>query len=75
MTKTTLVLPPPTCAPALLNANATEKRLYWDRSHYSKPVSSHYPEILYLKFSDVKYILNTFIYIIIYIMYPILSTL
>jgi len=35
--KTTLVLPPPTCAPALLNANATEKRLYWDRSHYSKP--------------------------------------
>jgi len=68
MTKTTLVLPPPTCAPALLNANATEKRLYWDRSHYSKPVSSK-------DFSDVKiyteyfyiliqyHVLNTFIYI------------
>ena len=26
-----------TCAPALINANATEKRLYWDRTHYSKP--------------------------------------
>jgi len=35
--RTTLILPPATCAPALLNANATEKRLYWDRSHYSKP--------------------------------------
>ena len=37
MTQNQLILPPSTCAPALLNANATEKRLYWDRSHYSKP--------------------------------------
>lgn len=37
MAKVKLVLPPATAAPALLNANATEKRLYWDRSHYSKP--------------------------------------
>jgi len=63
MTKTTLVLPPPTCAPALLNANATEKRLYWDRSHYSKPVSSHHHLIIFtLIFLISKYILNTFIY-------------
>ena len=34
-----LMLPAPTCAPALLNANASEKKLYWDRSHYDSPES------------------------------------
>lgn len=33
----TITLPPPTCAPFLLNANTAEKKLYWDRSHYSSP--------------------------------------
>eukprot|EP00956_Cyclotella_meneghiniana_P040331 scaffold192568_cov49-Cyclotella_meneghiniana.AAC.1 len=31
------ILPPPTCAPFLLNANTAEKKLYWDRSHYDSP--------------------------------------
>lgn len=34
---TTQNLPRPTCAPFLLNANAAEKKLYWDRSHYDSP--------------------------------------
>lgn len=38
-TKVKLILPAPTCAPALLNANATDKKLYWDRSHYDSPES------------------------------------
>lgn len=33
------VLPPPPGAPELLNANAPEKKLYWDRSHYDSPES------------------------------------
>lgn len=37
--KIKLILPAPTCASALLNANATEKKLYWDRSHYDSPES------------------------------------
>ncbi|KAL9181630.1 hypothetical protein ACHAXT_010435 [Thalassiosira profunda] len=53
-TKTKLVLPPPTCAPALLNANATEKRLYWDRSHYSKPEA----QVLALSKSATVYVGN-----------------
>ncbi|KAL7552719.1 hypothetical protein ACHAWF_015951 [Thalassiosira exigua] len=51
---TELVLPPPTCAPALLNANATEKRLYWDRSHYSKPEA----QMLALAQSSTVYVGN-----------------
>mmetsp|Transcript_3999 Transcript_3999/g.10116 ORF Transcript_3999/g.10116 Transcript_3999/m.10116 type:complete len:215 (-) Transcript_3999:393-1037(-) len=49
-----LVLPPPTCAPALLNANATEKKLYWDRSHYSKPEA----QICALAHSSTVYVGN-----------------
>lgn len=36
-TPQTVTLPPPTCAPFLLNANTAEKKLYWDRSHYDSP--------------------------------------
>ena len=39
MTSTTVKLPPITCAPNLVNANAQEKKLYWDRSHYNDPDS------------------------------------
>eukprot|EP00566_Odontella_aurita_P021533 CAMPEP_0113544530 /NCGR_PEP_ID=MMETSP0015_2-20120614/10760_1 /TAXON_ID=2838 /ORGANISM="Odontella" /LENGTH=225 /DNA_ID=CAMNT_0000444801 /DNA_START=56 /DNA_END=733 /DNA_ORIENTATION=+ /assembly_acc=CAM_ASM_000160 len=34
-----VLLPPPPCAPDLLCANAAEKKLYWDRSHYDSPES------------------------------------
>jgi nuclear cap-binding protein subunit 2 len=34
---TTIILPPPPHAPSLLKADAAEKQLYWDRSHYDSP--------------------------------------
>eukprot|EP00568_Trieres_chinensis_P000241 CAMPEP_0183307254 /NCGR_PEP_ID=MMETSP0160_2-20130417/17227_1 /TAXON_ID=2839 ORGANISM="Odontella Sinensis, Strain Grunow 1884" /NCGR_SAMPLE_ID=MMETSP0160_2 /ASSEMBLY_ACC=CAM_ASM_000250 /LENGTH=167 /DNA_ID=CAMNT_0025470807 /DNA_START=43 /DNA_END=542 /DNA_ORIENTATION=- len=34
-----VILPPPPSAPDLLCANAPEKKLYWDRSHYDSPDS------------------------------------
>ena len=43
-----------TCAPALINANATEKRLYWDRSHYSKPEA----QVCALALSSTVYVGN-----------------
>ena len=36
---TRIVLPPPPCAADILFANAAEKKLYWDRSHYDSPES------------------------------------
>lgn len=38
-TVTGVVMPPPPRAPDLLFANAPEKKLYWDRSHYDSPES------------------------------------
>ena len=35
--RTQVILPPPPSAPDLLCANAPEKKLYWDRSHYDSP--------------------------------------
>ena len=43
-----------TCAPALINANATEKRLYWDRTHYSKPEA----QVCALALSSTVYVGN-----------------
>lgn len=34
MTTKKYILPPPPSAPSLLTADAAEKKLYWDRSHY-----------------------------------------
>ena len=34
-----VVMPPPPRAPEILFANAPEKKLYWDRSHYDSPES------------------------------------
>mmetsp|Transcript_17424 Transcript_17424/g.29531 ORF Transcript_17424/g.29531 Transcript_17424/m.29531 type:complete len:233 (+) Transcript_17424:237-935(+) len=52
--KIKLILPAPTCAPALLNANATEKKLYWDRSHYDSPES----QLRALAYSSTLYVGN-----------------
>lgn len=38
-TTTKIVMPPPPRAPDILFANAAEKKLYWDRSHYDSPES------------------------------------
>mmetsp|Transcript_15033 Transcript_15033/g.28298 ORF Transcript_15033/g.28298 Transcript_15033/m.28298 type:complete len:238 (+) Transcript_15033:94-807(+) len=37
MTSRAVIFPPPPNAPSLLNADAPEKKLYWDRSHYDSP--------------------------------------
>jgi RNA-binding proteins (RRM domain) len=39
MTNRVVIAPPPPNAPSLLNADAPEKKLYWDRSHYDSPES------------------------------------
>ena len=48
------VLPPPPTASDLLFANATEPKLYWDRSHYDSPDA----QIAALKRSSTLYIGN-----------------
>lgn len=39
MTNRVVIVPPPPNAPSLLNADAPEKKLYWDRSHYDSPAA------------------------------------